>query len=215
MSDKPVRIKVDRAEFTSGVPRLLEGMGVQIESAELFTGDYILGPDVCCERKSAADLLASILDKRIFSQIMLMKAEFERPFVIVEGNAFQVPRSGIEKKAIAGLKSWIHTLETVSVYTTSDISETAFILEAAARHAQHGLGYEIALRGGTPKDTRGLSQFIVEGLPAVGPGRAKALLSHFGSVEKIFSASVGELIEVEGIGKAAAQKIYDAIRSKY
>lgn len=214
MGDKIVRIKVDRAEFASRVPNLLGGMGVEIESAELFTGDYILGPDLCCERKTAADLVASIMDKRIFSQIMLMKADFERPFVIIEGNAFQTS-SGIEKKAIAGLKSWIHTLETVSVFTTTDAAETAFILEAAARHAQHGLGYEIPLRGSKPKDTRGLSQFIVEGLPSVGPGRAKALLSHFGSVEKVFSAPVEELIKAEGIGKSAAQKIYEAIREKY
>jgi excinuclease ABC subunit C len=46
----------------------------------------------------------------------------------------------------------------------------------------------------------------------IGKVRKKALLNHFGSVEKIKSASKEELARVSGISKKTAEKIFDSIR---
>ncbi len=48
--------------------------------------------------------------------------------------------------------------------------------------------------------------------PDVGPIRMKNLISHFGAVENILSASVGELQRVEGIGPKTAQSIFESRR---
>ena len=54
---------------------------------------------------------------------------------------------------------------------------------------------------------------VLEGIPGVGPSRRKALLRGIGSAERVASAEVHELADVDGIGPAMAQQIYDAFRS--
>ena len=44
-------------------------------------------------------------------------------------------------------------------------------------------------------------------IPGIGPEKRKALISHFGSLEKIRSASVEELVEVKGIQEDLAHAI--------
>ena len=49
----------------------------------------------------------------------------------------------------------------------------------------------------------------LESIPSVGPGRRRALLSHFRSVEALRQASVEDIAGVNGISPALAQTIYD------
>jgi excinuclease ABC subunit C len=48
----------------------------------------------------------------------------------------------------------------------------------------------------------------LEGVPGVGPRRARELLRHFGSMRRIRSASVDELGKVPGLGVRTAQQVY-------
>jgi excinuclease ABC subunit C len=48
---------------------------------------------------------------------------------------------------------------------------------------------------------------VLDSLPGIGPVKRKALLKHFGSVDKIREASVVELSAVPGINKALAESI--------
>ncbi|MEI6289517.1 MAG: excinuclease ABC subunit UvrC [Chloroflexota bacterium] len=47
----------------------------------------------------------------------------------------------------------------------------------------------------------------LDSIPGIGPARRKKLLIHFGSIEKISSASIEELAKVQGMTKAAAESI--------
>jgi excinuclease ABC subunit C len=47
----------------------------------------------------------------------------------------------------------------------------------------------------------------LDSIPGIGPARRKSLLRHFGSVEKIGSASIDELAAVEGMTRPAAESI--------
>ena len=47
----------------------------------------------------------------------------------------------------------------------------------------------------------------LDSIPGIGPARRKALLKHFGSVDKIREAAVEELIAVQGMTRAAAESI--------
>jgi Fanconi anemia group M protein len=60
-----------------------------------------------------------------------------------------------------------------------------------------------------------LQQLAVESLPTIGPVHAKALLSKFGSVAKVYNASAEDLVSVEGIGKVRAERMRNLIDSPY
>ena len=47
----------------------------------------------------------------------------------------------------------------------------------------------------------------LDSIPGIGPTRRKALLKHFGSVDKIKEASIEELITVKGMNEAAAKNV--------
>jgi excinuclease ABC subunit C len=47
----------------------------------------------------------------------------------------------------------------------------------------------------------------LDSIPGIGPKRRKALLSHFGSVDKIRQAPVEELAQVPGMNMAAAEQV--------
>lgn len=215
VEEAPIRIICDKAESRSGVIEGISGdPGYVVESADLLAGDYVLEGGIAVERKEATDFVASIMDRRLFSQIQLMKAHYKQAIVIVEGDIYKT-RSAIQPAALDGAISYITVLEGVPVIPTKNASHTAAMLKTAARHAQNGLGYEIALRAGKPKDQKVLSQYVIEGLPGVGAGVAKKLLSHFGSVKAVMNATEADLCEVPGVGKKAAERILSAIEADW
>ena len=52
----------------------------------------------------------------------------------------------------------------------------------------------------------------LDGIPGVGPGRKRALLSHFGSAKAVKNATAEELQNVEGVSQKLAEKIYEYFR---
>jgi len=63
-------------EFNSELPTVLYRRGVDLQAATLEVGDYILSPDICCERKSLDDLAQSLANGRLFKQVEQVKNHF-------------------------------------------------------------------------------------------------------------------------------------------
>ena len=208
-------ITADMREQRSKVCGYLEkNRKVTVEYVDLACGDYVCGPGVAVERKESTDFVSSIMDNRLFSQIHRLKAEYERPIFLIEGDIFQT-RSQIPPAALIGALSYLSVIEGISVIHVSDAEKTALMLETMARHSQKGLGYEVALRSQKPKDASILSQYIVEGLPSIGPKAAQNLLKYFKTVSRVFSATEKDLYEVPGIGKKTASRIHEILNSPY
>ena len=55
---------------------------------------------------------------------------------------------------------------------------------------------------------------VLDGIPGLGPKRAKALVKHFGSAKKVAMATVDELLVVEGIGPALGATIYSTLHPR-
>ncbi|WP_338824649.1 UvrABC system protein C [Moorella humiferrea] len=55
---------------------------------------------------------------------------------------------------------------------------------------------------------------VLDDIPGVGPKRKRALLRHFGSVERISRATLEELLEVEGMNRAVAARILEGLGRK-
>jgi excinuclease ABC subunit C len=56
---------------------------------------------------------------------------------------------------------------------------------------------------------RQAAQSALDEIPGVGPARRKALLQHFGAINKIKKASLEDLSQVKGLPQKAAQAVYD------
>lgn len=204
------RLIVDSREQRSGLHNELVALGAQTEVRELECGDYVLAEGLAVERKTAMDFVLSIENRRIFEQVGLMKATYPRPYFLVEGALFGT-RSAMSEEALLGALSYISVIEAVPVLWSGSVPQSAKLLLTMQRHAIEGLGYEIALRGGKPKDRQLQAQFLLEGLPGVGPGAAKKLINHFGSAQRVLAAPLEELRAVAGIGPKTAATIREVL----
>jgi excinuclease ABC subunit C len=58
------------------------------------------------------------------------------------------------------------------------------------------------------KREKTLRRSLLDAIPGIGPSRKKALLLHFGSAKHVAGAALEDLLNVTGIDKSVAKKIY-------
>ena len=195
------------------IARILHERGVEIKVMRLDIGDFLIG-NVCIERKTIRDFVNSIIDNRLFIQIKNMKEEYERQILIVEGEGDIYSQRNVHPNAIRGAIASIALDFNISMIKTKNPQETADMLISIEKRMSNEKK-EIELHKRKPISTEGEQLYIVSSLPSIGTSLAKNLLKKFGNVKNIFNATEKELMEVEGIGKEKAKKIYEIINKKY
>jgi len=213
-SFKPL-IYVDNREAASSVATELITLGADVKLAALNVGDYVLSDRVCVERKTTYDFASSIIDKRLFEQMKTLKESYPIPVLMIEGEDIY-SSSGVRPEAIRGALSSVMIDYGVPMMLTRDSRDTAMMLITIARREQTEREVRIQLRGERkPLSLPQMMEFVVAGLPNVDSVLAKRLLSHFGTVEKVFTADRRELQQVDGIGEKIADRVRRVTSSEY
>lgn len=194
---------VDDRELKSPTARKLFALGVKLHSQRLEVGDFIVGETVGLERKTAADFEQSIVDGRLFSQARDLSSSFPAPLVAIVGSDF----SRLAPRALLGAEIALATDFRIPVFHFASEDALAGFLHALALQKSKP-AKDAVLRFEKKAFTLAQrQQFIIESLPQVGPRNAKALLKHFKSVERVFTAPEEQLREAEGIGRERAREI--------
>ncbi len=198
-------ITADYREQASGIPKLLEEKGIYIQLCRLDTGDYILNNELVIERKSAVDFIQSLVSGRLFSQCSRMVRSSMQPLILLEGNLYETDHQ-IDPKALKGALLSVSASWRIPVIYSEDKVDTAELLYILQ---QQGTPKGPWIRAKGIKSKRMDSQRLrmLQGLPGTGPERASRLLTHFGNIEAIVTASCKNLQKVEGIGKKTAERI--------
>lgn len=212
MDFSPHCIYADDRERSSGIPEMLRGQfQMSVVESRLAIGDYWLGTGIIVERKTINDFALSIIDGRLFRQILRIKQRSESAVLILEGNPVQSLAVDMHPHAFkGGLLSVALDWETPVVFSES-AADTALLLWLMQE--KHGpLKKSVSIRPGRrPKRLNARQLYILQGLPSVGPTTASRLLEHFGSVERVVNASAGQLVEVSGVGRKTADKIREVV----
>ena len=83
----------------------------------------------------------------------------------------------------------------------------------AAKQEMHS-PYFVRKTGKKPKKNQNQQHYFIQSLPGVGPAIAHKLLAHFNTIEQIILADIKTLSEVEGIGKAKAERLFHFFRDQ-
>jgi len=213
--DEKIELVVDTRELNSSVVKELYNEGFVVRTERLEVADYVLSERVAVERKEVGDFIRSIIDGRLFQQVIGMKKEYQSPIMIIEGEGlFQ--NTGMHSKAIYGALASLLADFGLPIIFTKDDKETAQILAAITRREYREGKQILGIRG----EKGGMSvaerqRFIVESLPNISGTIATRMLAHFGTVKKIVNADVEELKKVKGIGDATAKQIRKVLDEKY
>jgi Fanconi anemia group M protein len=205
-----LRITVDYREKASGLIDLLQKEDISLNVKKIPYGDYIIGNSITIERKTARDLLISIIDGRLFNQLSNLKKYCSNPILLIEGNPYKTDLN-FDRMAIKGALISAQVIWYTPIIYSRSKEDTRDIFIMIGRQDETYMDV-VPLRGGyRPKRLKSKQLFILQGLPQVGPMLARRLLERFSSVLKVMNASIDELTEVEGIGKVSAEKIREVL----
>jgi ERCC4-type nuclease len=211
-SSKPwkLRVTADDREARSGVVEALRARNdAEISVERLPVGDYrIDGGRVLIERKTLADFGASLIDGRLFKQAArLARADAERVAMILEGRGADLAETGVRREALQGALIAISVGLGIPVLRAVDADETARLIVYMARQLGRAADGALPRAGYRPKRKRARQLYLLQGLPRVGPARARTLLDAYGGVEGVFAANAADLAALPGIGPVTARAI--------
>ena len=188
--NKPLHVIIDNRE--QKLKALLDKKKdiITYESKQLDIADVIISSEVAIERKEGFDFVSSIMDNRLFEQLLRLKDTYENPILILEGLNNEVfENTGMKISSIYGALSFISYKLGISVIPTRNLEDTAIVIERIAYREQVKDSTPIFSRK-APKQMskRERRSFIIEGLVDIGPKKARALIEKFKNPYKVFKA---------------------------
>jgi excinuclease ABC subunit C len=88
-------------------------------------------------------------------------------------------------------------------------SEALFMLQRVRDEA-----HRFAITLHRNRRSKGMVESVLDDVPGLGPVKKKAVLAHFGTLQKVAAASVLELAEVPGIGSVQAEQIWQFLNGE-
>jgi ERCC4-type nuclease len=208
-----VSILVDDREARSGILECLRVFSdVSIEVQRLELGDYKVDEQLLVERKTLQDLTESIKDGRLFRQAYHLMESPLRSLMILEGTSIDLNATGMRREAIQGALITLSVYLGIPLLRARDAQESVRLMLYAARQGREFATGAYPRHGKRPRGKRRTQLHILQGLPGVGPQRARRLLETFETVEGVLTANEEALNSVAGIGPDTAQRICWAVR---
>lgn len=201
----------DREAQGAVVEALGRRASVCLRLSRLPVGDYRIDDALLFERKTLPDLVASIKDGRLFAQGLRLAQAPLRAAIILEGRSRDLADSRMRREAIQGALVTLTLFLGIPLLRSLDPEETANLMLFAARQGQTYASGALPRKGQRPRGKAHVQSHILQGLPGVGPERARRLLERFGTIEAVIAARADALASVPGIGKGTAQAIRWAV----
>ncbi|MEA3277106.1 MAG: ERCC4 domain-containing protein [Pseudomonadota bacterium] len=212
-TSQPISILVDDRDVQSGIVDILrERDDVSVDIQRLPLGDYLIDEHLLVERKTLVDLVASIKDGRLFGQGCRLASSPLWTALILEGTSKDLAQSHMRREAIQGALITLTLFLGIPLLRSQSPRETVQLLLFAARQGRAVATGALPRPGRRPRGKARTQSRVLQGLPGVGPERAKRLLERFGSLEAVMLAEASELAAVPGIGKGTAEGIRWAVR---
>jgi len=208
---KEVVVYVDSREMRSEVvKKLYEKAHVKVGN---LNADYVVSDRIAIERKTVDDFVDSIIDKRLFEQLIELKKNYLKPILIVEGDGIY---RRLNPNAIRGALATIIVDFGIPIIFTKSPEETAEFIVSLAKREQLAKEREVSPHYGKTKMTlKEQMEYVVSSISDIGPVIARNLLEHFQTIENIAKASVEELMRVPKVGRKTAEKIVRIMKTPY
>ncbi len=188
--NKPLHVIIDNRE--QKLMALLDKKKdvITYESKQLDIADIVVSSEVAIERKEGFDFVASIMDNRLFEQLLRLKDTYQYPILLLEGLNNEVfENTGMKISSIYGALSFISYKLGISVIPTRNLEDTAIVIERIAYREQVKDAMPIfsrkAPKAMSKKERR---SFIIEGLADIGSKKASTLIARFKTPYEVFKA---------------------------
>lgn len=145
----------------------------------------------------------------VFPDLIMMdggKGQVNIAKAVLESFNIQIPVCGIVKDDFHRTRAIIFMNKEIQLPRNSQSFKLITRIQDEAH--RFAITYHRSLRD------KKVFKSVLDDIKGIGDKRKKALLSTFGSIEKISEASIDELSKVDGMNKKAAEAVYNFFRSK-
>lgn len=208
-------IFVDSRENTNLIKELYKEIKIKIKTQNLEIGDIQVTDDICIERKSKLDFVNSILDKRIFKQLIELVKNFRRPILILEGeeNIFSI--RNVHPNVIYTTLSIIACDLRIPIIYTSNLQSTAKqITNIAIRNQNKTNTVKQNLSKQTNSYKEEMENFI-SSIPKINTLTSKILLEKYNTIFNIINTNKETLMKIDKIGNKKSEFLIEFFNRKY
>lgn len=203
----PIHLTVDRRERkTKPFEELRNASWAKLRIQELKAGDYQIRNRLVIERKTASDLIQSIITNRLFNQCQRLRATANPCFLLIEGNPYRVGRD-MHPEAIRGALISTTVFWCIPVLFSDDSGDTVEMLRMIIKQYDRNTSYLNQRSFMQKRNLESRQVHLLQGLPGIGAKRAKKLLEQFQTARHAMNAEKEQLTAVYGIGDKTAEKI--------
>ncbi len=213
--DSRVTILVDNRENNDLLKELHREDEINAKMEKLEIGDIIITQDIAIERKSKKDFVNSIIDKRLFPQLINLAKNFRRPLLILEGDENIYSIRNVNPNVIRATISAITVDLRIPIIYTNSITDTKEMILTIARRTQK-TKKDISLAGSKMSATENEEiEKVLSSVPKINVVIAKQLLAKFKTLKKVANANEKQLLSIEGVGNLRAKYIKDFFEREY
>lgn len=211
-------IIIDSRE-ASAVPKIVKGLterGVNVQTAMLEKGDYILS-DVCAvERKTVQDFVYTLTRRYLFEQLFRLKEVYPKSLILLEGYLPIIYKySRIQPASVWGAMFNL-ARNGIAIVSTTSYKETIDFLYVAARQEQIVEKRAPVVHAFKKCDSLTDAQlYLIASLPNVGREKALAIL-------KSYQTPLNALINVDdwsetvrGLGPKISGKVKEVLSTRF
>ena len=216
-------IFMDHRERSSGIKKELVKKGIEVIEKQLVIADYVIKTknlngeilNIGIERKTLNDFLNSIIDKRIISQLIELKKNFDSSLLIIEGSDNIYELRNFHPNSIRGMMASIAIDFQTPILTTRNHKDTANLLVIIAKRLEKPRSLPSLLKKRKPLSLKQQQEFIIESFPGIGPTLSKSLLKEFKTIKAILNASEEELKKIPKLGPKKIEIIKKVLEAIY
>ncbi len=209
--DTKIEVFIDTREpIAAWTELLIPYCHLELQEQYLTCADILVG-GIAIERKTATDLLRSLHDGRLFSQIREAKHFYRRYLLLVEGGFEQLSESELSqiKPALLSVAAQWQT----PIVRSRDLAHSAAIIDILAMQ-------ELMRGRHTPQQRIQIASTdvctqILQGFNGIGEKRALRLLKKFGTLRAVLSADIQDLIADTGLPESVAKAMLETLDRRY
>ncbi|MFW6285983.1 MAG: helicase-related protein [Nanoarchaeota archaeon] len=209
------KIYVDNRENNDLIKELFNESEIEIETKKLEIADIVITQHIAIERKSKADFVNSIIDKRLFPQLLNLSKNYRRPLLLLEGEDSIYSIRNISPNVIRATLSAIAIDLRIPIIYSTGIYESSQIIKTITKRAYRTKkDISLAVDKTFHSEYEELEKFVST-IPKINIITAKLLLSNFNSIKKLVNSTQKDLLQIEGIGKIKAQYLIEFFNREY
>ena len=186
------------------------GIILQVKSIEPL--QFIVSEDIGGFIKTFQEFYESIKKHDFFKNAELLRNQFLRPLFILEDDDSKDLDRNILLEALATL----FIRFDIPIIFSRNTKDTVKLLLTIIRREKSDTVKRVATRmTKAPTEISELQEYILKGIPSINDELARKLLIKFKTFENLVTAKPEAFMEVKGIGKKLAEKLYAVFNSLY